>query len=278
MWTTLDGRTITLRKPDLVRMLPRLKRSYRLWRLVGRHFTGSLWRTLERLLGGLVSRATFRRKQVGKSGRRYLVFESDLDGVTYRIWTEPGGALKLVRPVAGSAEYDYPSTEATGRLQRLVRLMLENRGYHIDSDQSMPHSSLKPDIYGRRGGQRVYVEIDSSPSRSDQHYANKRNFPFPGLFITYSLDHKTGALQTQVRHTTGNGTPALGAVASLLNNRRWTDAQMTRRINAEERRARKLRAARSRKRSPTKRAATGRARAQRRPSRRGRQREMELAS
>src|SRR4051812_24564152 len=84
MWTTLDGRTLTVTRSALVKLLPSLKRNRDLWRLVLRNYQGGLRGVLLRLLRRLASNAIY----AGTRGR-HQVFMSDLNNRTYQIFVRP---------------------------------------------------------------------------------------------------------------------------------------------------------------------------------------------
>ncbi len=237
MWTTLEGRHIFLRRRDLVRMLPRLKRNFRLWRLVGRNFSGSLGKTLQRIIGQLAERARLLGNGVTRSGSRYDLFEAELDGVLYRLWTEASGALRLVGAVAGKDQYEsefewdegISPNEVHALLTLYIGEQLRDRGFRRWSDKQIGamepakrgRSDLRPDVQVRRGKQSAFVEVDSSERNADKHMQDHRGKRVPGIYTFFQLKPGKNASFTVDFKTQGSLPAPVLAVVEGLRGKRW---------------------------------------------------------
>jgi hypothetical protein len=238
MWTTLEGRRIFLRPRDLARMLPRLKRNFRLWRLVGRNFSGSLGKTLSRILGQLAGRARLLGTGVTLRGVPYVLFEAELDGVLYRLWTERGGALRLVRALVGKDEYEsefewdegMSPNEVRALLTLYVGEQLRARGFRRWSDKQIGamdppkrgSSDLRPDVQVRRGRQTAFVEVDSSEKNADKHRMDHKGKNVPGAYTFFQLKPGKNASFTVDFKTQGNLPATVRAVMEGLKGKTWT--------------------------------------------------------
>ena len=145
-----------------------------------RNFKGSLARTLAQILGNLASRARFLGVKRTRSGLTFSLFEAELDGVLYRLWTEPGGALRLVRALAGKDEYEsefefewdegISPNEIHSLLTLYIGEQLKARGFNRWSDKRLCgfrasaifHSALKTIIFHPINSLRHFGEFNLS--------------------------------------------------------------------------------------------------------------------
>jgi hypothetical protein len=197
-------------------LIPHLKKSHRLWRIIGSAFLGSLKRTLTELIGLLARRAVYRGPRESLAGNAYRLFESHVASRRYFLWTLPDGAIVAIRDILVEQEFfGEPGASANSlheALLRYYRYILENQGYEVRMDKQLGKmvgdkwqlrkSMVRPDlqVYDPRTRRMFHVEVDSKTDNSREHRQRlqRLNRNVPLIFVTFDMQAGEPKFQTSL--------------------------------------------------------------------------------